>query len=94
MTGTERVTVSTSADAIRRVRTSGAEHVLLLLPPDLDPMEAALARSALGPLAIGRAPDRVNALAAAEGSDPATAEKAACFLEGARSTTGQVLELR
>lgn len=91
--GADRFTVASVDQATAQVRSSAAESVLLLLPPDLDPLHAATLRAALGPLAIERAPGRVNALVALAGTDPAAVEAAALFLEGARSTTGQLLEV-
>jgi len=88
----DRVAADTVAGASPRVRASAAEHVLILLPAR-GPLAAELARASLALLAVERAPLRVNALAAADGCDPADAEAAARFLEGARSTTGQLLEV-
>jgi len=88
-----RIAVSTVDEAVSAVRASGAESILLLFPDDLAPLDATLLRAALGPLAVERAPARVNALAALAGADPGDVEAAARFLEGARSTTGQLLEV-
>lgn len=91
-----RVTVGPGDDPAALVRTAAktAGSVLLLLDPALDPLAAALARAAVGPLAVELAPEvRVNALAPGAHADPADIEAAAEFLEGARSTTGQVLQV-
>lgn len=88
-----RVAVSTAEQAVDAVRAGDAEHILLLFAADLPPLDAALLRAALGPLAIERAPTRVNALLAHPGADSAAVEAAAIFLEGARSTTGQLIEV-
>lgn len=89
-----RVRIGPGDDVAALVRAAEGESVLLVLDPALNPLELARARAAIGPLAVERAPGtRVNALLAAAGADPADAEAAARFLEGARSTTGQVLEV-
>ena len=66
---------------------------VLLFAPDLDPLDATLLRASLGPLAVEAAPVRVNAILAHPGADPGAVEAAALFLEAARSTTGQLLEV-
>ena len=56
--------------------------------------EAALARAAAGPLAVELAPGtRVNMVVPDRDALPSHVEAAARFLEGARSTTGQVLDV-
>lgn len=76
------------------VRAADVESVLVLFDPALDPLATALARAGIGPLAVERAPGvRVNAIIAAADADLADVEAAALFLEGARSTTGQLLEI-
>lgn len=93
MTGA-RVAVGPGDDAAALVRAADAESVLVLIDPALDPLALALARAAIGPLAVERAPGtRVNALQAAADADPADVEAAVRFLERARSTTGQLLEV-
>ena len=68
--------------------------MLLLLDASLDALATARARAAIGPLAVERAPGvRVNAVVMGADADPEQVEAAARFLEGARSTTGQVLEV-
>ena len=92
-----RVRVGPGDDAAALARAAaagGAGSVLLVFDPALAPLEVALARAALPPLAVELAPEvRVNALAAATDADPADVEAAAHFLAGARSTTGQVLDV-
>ena len=91
---TVRIAVGPGDDPAALVRAADAESVLLLIDPALDPLAAALARASVGPLAVERAPGvRVNALAAAVDALPADVEAAAQFLERARSTTGQLLEI-
>jgi len=89
----ERLAPATVAAAVHGVRASTAEHLLLMLAPDLPPLEAALLRAALEPLAIERAPARLNAVAAGPAADRQAVEAAARFLEGAGSTTGQLLRV-
>lgn len=89
-----RVRVGPGDDVVGLVRGAAGESVLVMLDPALDPVELARARAAIGPLAVERAPaTRVNALLAAAGADPIDVEAAAKFLEGACSTTGQVLDI-
>jgi hypothetical protein len=89
-----RVRVGPGDDIAALVRAAAGDSVLLVLDPALGPLAAAQARAALGPLAIERAPGtRVNAVAPTGDADPADVEAAARFLEAARSTTGQVLEI-
>lgn len=90
---TARVAVASVEAAVAAVRACDGEAILLLFAPDLDPLDATLLRAALGPLAVERAPMRVNALLARPGAEPAAVEAATIFLEGARSTTGQLLEI-
>lgn len=89
-----RVRVGPGDDVAALVRAAAGDAVLLMLDPALDPLAVARARAAVAPLAVERAPTaRVNAIAAAADADPADVEAVARFLEGARSTTGQVLEV-
>lgn len=89
-----RIAVRPGDDLATLVRAARAESVLVLIAPALDALELAWARASIGPLAVERAPGvRVNALLAAADADPADVEAAALFLEEARSTTGQLLEI-
>ncbi|PAX06576.1 Rossmann fold domain-containing protein [Sphingomonas lenta] len=89
-----RVRVGPGDDVAALVRGAEGESVLVLLDASLDALLVIQARAAIGPLAVERAPDtRVNAIVAGEGADADNVEAAARFLEGARSTTGQVLEV-
>jgi hypothetical protein len=89
-----RVAVGPGDDLAALVRAADAGSVLVLIDPALGPLAMARARASIGPLAIERAPGvRVNALVAAGDADAADVEAAAQFLEAARSTTGQLLEV-
>lgn len=88
-----RIQVASVEQAVSAVRGGGADAILLLFAPDLDPLDATLLRASLGPLAVEAAPVRVNAILAHPGADPGAVEAAALFLEAARSTTGQLLEV-
>jgi hypothetical protein len=91
---TARIAVGPGDDMAALVRAADAESVLVLIDPALSPLELARARASIGPLAVERAPDmRVNALLAAADADPTDVEATARFLEAARSTTGQLLEV-
>lgn len=88
-----RVAVASVEQAVSAVREGRADAILLLFAADLAPLDATLLRAALGPLAIEAAPVRVNAILAHPGADPDVVEAASLFLESARSTTGQLLEV-
>ena len=89
-----RLWLSPGGDVVALVCAAQGESLVVVIPPTLDPIALALARAALGPLAIERAPaTRVNALLPAATADPAAIEAAIAFLEGAPSTTGQLLEI-
>lgn len=89
-----RVRVGPGDDLAALVRAAEGESVLVLIDAGPDPLTMAQVRAGVGPLAVERAPaTRVNALVLSAEADPADVEAAALFLEGARSTTGQVLEL-
>ncbi|WP_375428269.1 Rossmann fold domain-containing protein [uncultured Sphingomonas sp.] len=89
-----RIAVGPGDDVAALVRAADAESVLVLIDPALDPLAAAQVRAAIGPLAVERAPNaRVNALLPAPTAHPPDIEAAMRFLEGARSVTGQLLEV-
>lgn len=68
---------------------------MVVIPAALDALAMALAKAAIGPLAVELAPaTRVNAVVLEEGGDPADVDAAVAFLEQARSTTGQLIEIR
>lgn len=90
-----RLRIGPGDDAAALVRQAErAESILLFFDPALGVLETAQALAAVGPLAIELAPTaRVNAVRASADADAADVEAAARFLEGARSTTGQVIEV-
>jgi hypothetical protein len=76
------------------VRSAAAESIVLVIAADWPPLVLAQLRASVAPLAIERAPDtRVNAVILGEGAGAAAVDAAIAFLESARSTTGQVLEI-
>ncbi len=73
-----------------RVRAATGDSLVVVIEPGRDPLSAALAEASIAPLAVEHAPGmRVNAVIA--GDTVADAEAMAAFLDGARSTTGQVV---
>jgi hypothetical protein len=81
-------------DVAAIVRSAAAESIVLVLAADWPPLVLARLRASVAPLAIERAPDtRVNAVILGEGAGAAAVDAAIAFLESARSTTGQVLEI-
>lgn len=81
-------------DIAALVRGAEAESLVVIVAPGRDPLALAVARASIGPLAMEKAPGAwVNAVLVVEGADPADVDSAAAFLESARSTTGQVIEL-
>ena len=81
-------------DVAAIVRSAAAESIVLVLAADWPPLELARLRASVAPLAIERAPDtRVNAVILGVGAGAAAVDAAIAFLESARSTTGQVLEI-
>ncbi len=88
-----RIALAAGDDPVALVRAADGESVVLVIVPR-DPLAMALARAAIGPLAVERAPGmRVNAVVPGAGADTDDVDAAVAFLEGARSTTGQVLEV-
>ena len=81
-------------DIIALVRGAHAESVVVLVSPALDPLAMAQARAAIGPLAIELAPGcRLNAVFPADTAATGDIDAAVAFLEQARSTTGQLVEI-
>ncbi|WP_374945201.1 Rossmann fold domain-containing protein [Sphingomonas sp.] len=74
------------------VRAAAGEALTLILDGG-ESVEHAVLLAAIAPLAIERAPMRVNAVVAGVGADPADIEAAVAFLDSARSTTGQLLRV-
>lgn len=88
-----RLDVAGAEDIVARVRAATGDSLVVVIAAR-GPLEMALARAAIGPLAIERAPGmRVNAIVPEQGADARDVDAAIAFLEGARSTTGQVLEI-
>ena len=89
-----RLTLEPGGDVAALVRGAGGDSRVVVIPATLDALAMAQARAAIGPLAIESAPaTRVNAVVPAEGAHAADVEAAVAFLEQARSTTGQVIEI-
>ncbi len=86
-----RVDAHPGDDVAGLVRGTRGESVVLVIHPGRDDLAQALALAAIGPLAVERAPDRINAVVVGEGAGAAAVEAAVAFLDAAPSTTGQVL---
>ena len=70
------------------------ESLVVVLPQPADPLATALARAAIAPLAMEGAPSqRLNMVVDRGDARPADIDSAVLFLESARSTTGQILEV-
>ncbi len=88
-----RVDVAPADDLVAAVRRATGDSVVVVIAARA-PLEMALARAAIGPLAVERAPAvRVNAVVPGMGAKADDVAAAVVFLEGARSTTGQILEI-
>lgn len=89
-----RLTLEPGGDVAALVRGAVGESRIVVISATLDALAMAQARAAIGPLAVELAPaTRVNAVVLAEATHPADVDAAVAFLEAARSTTGQVLEI-
>jgi hypothetical protein len=89
-----RLTLDPGGDLPALVRGAGAESVVIVVRRTSDGLAMAIARAAIGPLAVERAPAcRVNAVFVDDGAAVADVDAAVRFLESARSTTGQILDL-
>jgi glucose-6-phosphate isomerase len=94
--GALRLSLTAGGDLVALVRAApaAATSLVVAIEPGSDAVALALARAALGPLAIERAPaTRVNAVLAAPDANPADVEAATAWLERAVSTTGQLIEV-
>ncbi|WP_147453149.1 Rossmann fold domain-containing protein [Sphingomonas sp. PP-CE-3A-406] len=91
-----RLTLESDGDIVSLIRSAEAESiVVVVVQPSANALWTALARAAIPPLAIERAPGcRVNAVFAEEGACDADVDAAAEFLDCARSTTGQIIDVR
>lgn len=88
-----RIDVAAEGDLIAAVRGATGDSLVVVIAPRAS-LEMALARAAIGPLAVERAPAmRVNAVVPGTGAKADDVAAAVVFLEGARSTTGQILEI-
>lgn len=89
-----RLDLALGEDIAALVRSADADSLVVLIPATLDPLAMAQAKAAIGPLAIELAPGRrLNAVCPIIGADPVAVEAAVAFLDQARSTTGQLLEI-
>lgn len=89
-----RLTLEPGGDIAALVRGTAGDSLVVVILPTLDALAMAQARAAIGPLAIELAPGtRLNAVVPAEGAHVADVDAAIAFLEQARSTTGQVIEI-
>lgn len=88
-----RIAVSTGDDVAELVRAVSDDSVVIVIAPGRDPLPLALALAAIGPLAVERAPMRINAVVPSERARTADVDAAVAFLESAQSTTGQVLAI-
>ena len=101
-----RLTLEPGGDIVALVRAarpasadslpdSPSDSLVVVVAPSSDTLWLAMTRAAIGPLAIDRAPaTRVNAVFAAQGAAEAHVDAAVDFLGCARSTTGQVIDVR
>ena len=90
-----RLTLEPGGDIAALVREAVGESLVVVIPATLDPLAMAQARAAIGPLATELAPATwVNAVVSAADADPVDVDAAVAFLEKARSTTGQLIEIR
>lgn len=90
-----RLILESEGDIVSLIRSAEAESIVVVVQPSANALWTALARAAIPPLAIERAPGcRVNAVFAEEGARDADVDAAADFLDRARSTTGQITDVR
>lgn len=88
-------TTDAAVAEVRATRTDERDSVLLLIPADVSALDRAMLRAAIGPLTRELAPaKRLNAIDVAVGAADDEVIAAARFLAAARSTTGQLLEIR
>ena len=90
-----RLTLEVDGDIVSSVRQVEADSIVVLVPPSSNALWTALARAAIAPLAIELAPGcRVNAIFVEDGARQVDIDSAANFLDHARSTTGQIVDVR
>jgi hypothetical protein len=88
-----RIDAAADDDLVALVRAAKSDSVVLVIAARAA-LEMAVARVAIGPLAVERAPGmRVNAVVPWGNPDSDNVDAAVAFLERARSTTGQVLDV-
>lgn len=88
-----RIEAGADCAALIEAVRAAAGDVAVVLGADLGALERALAIAAIGPLAIERAPRRVNALDCGAGVAESDVARALAFLQTADCTTGQLLTL-
>jgi hypothetical protein len=92
-----RLTLESGGDLAALVRGADAESVVAVVRRTSDGLAMAVARAAIGPLAVERTVRspacRVNAVFVDDGAAADDVDAAVRFLESARSTTGQILDL-
>jgi hypothetical protein len=89
-----RLILEPGGDLAALVGGADAESVVVVVRWTSDRLAMAVARAAIGPLAIERSPAcRVNAVFVENGAAADDVDAAVRFLESARSTTGQILDL-
>lgn len=89
-----RLILERGGDIATLVRGANADSLVVVADSTLGPLASALARAAIGTLAIERAPRcRVNGVFSGERAAQADIDAAVAFLERARSTTGQIVEV-
>ncbi len=87
-----RLELREADDLPARVRAVDAESVVVVIDAGWSPLASALALASIAPLAIERAPaGRLNLVVRGADAAAAAVDAAVAFLQGARSTTGQVL---
>lgn len=89
MTVIDAADLATMMAAVRAAPGDAA----VVIPAALPPIERALLIAAIAPLAVERAPHRLNALDCGQGVAPAAIEAALTYLASADCTTGQLLAL-
>ncbi|HXH17202.1 MAG TPA: hypothetical protein VNJ10_13840 [Sphingomonas sp.] len=86
--------VGPDEDIAALVRGVSDESRVVLVLPTLDPLAMARVRASIGPLAVELAPAiRLNAVFPTDTAASADIDAAVAFLEQARSTTGQLLDV-
>lgn len=89
-----RIALGIADDPVAVLRGVEADSVVLVIAPGRDPVALAMVRAAIGPLAVAHAPARrVNAVCPSADTAPDRIDATVSFLDSARSTTGQVLDL-